>query len=291
MRKPVNRWSTRLLKKPLLCFSFALLLCMFAYVYQSANGSHARSSFAASTPVEVGNRVWLDKNGNGLQDNGEPGISNVTVHLYGSDGKLEETEVTDTSGHYAFTISPDASYQIRLDKASDYASGGPLHGDQLTVADSDCQHVKDSRAMLSDDSQSIGANNYPQVTVDQLVAGQSNDNFNIGFTPAKVVAQNNGNWSASNCSADDTDRPVPTAGLHPIPTATCSPNDADRPVPTVGLHPQPSATCTPTPPTRTKKSTPTPAPKKPVTLPTKTAPTAFPKLPATGSNPYGVVLP
>jgi hypothetical protein len=238
---------------------------MLAYVYQSVDGSQARSSFAASTPVEIGNRVWLDSNRNGLQDSGERGIRNVTVHLYGSDGKLEGTEVTDANGNYSFTVSPDATYQIRLDNASDYATGGPLHGDQLTVANSDCEHVRDSRAVLPNEGQTISAKNYPQVTVDQLVAGQNNDNFNIGFVQSKSLEQKN-KWVDGRC-----------------------PPDYDNPEPTAGTHPSPTATSTPT--VEAKKPTPTPTPKKPITLPTRTVPTTFPKLPATGSNPDGVVLP
>jgi hypothetical protein len=271
MKKPVNRWSTRLLKKPLLCFSFALLLCMLAYVYQSVDGSQTRSSFAASTPVEIGNRVWLDTNLNGLQDSGERGIRNVTVHLYGSDGKLEGTEITDANGNYSFTVSPDGSYQIRLDNAADYAAGGPLHGDQLTVANSDCEHVRDSRAVLSSASQTINVKNYPQVNVDHLTAGQSNDTFNIGFVQGmnKSLEQKS-KWVDGRCPPDYYDKPEPTVGAHPIPTAT--PTVVSTPKPTVGAKPSPT-------------------PKKPVTLPTRTVPTTFPKLPATGSNPYVSVLP
>jgi hypothetical protein len=188
------------------------------------------------------------------------------VHLYGSDGKLEETEITDANGNYSFTVSPDAIYQIRLDNAADYASGGPLHGEQLTVANSDCEHVRDSRAVLPNASLAISAKNYPQVAVDHLVAGQNNNTFNIGFAQGNVVVTKN-KW-LDECPPD-YDNPDPTVGAHPIPTAT---NPA-----------KPTVT--------TKKPTPVPTPKKPVTLPTRTVPTTFPNLPATGSNPEGVVLP
>ena len=282
MKKPANRWSTRLLKKPLLCFSFALLLCMLAYVYQSVNGSQTRSSFAASAPVEIGNRVWLDTNRNGLQDSGEQGISNVTVHLYGSDGKLEATEITDANGDYSFTVSPDATYQIKLDNPSDYAVRGPLHGDQLTVANSDCQHAKDSRAVLPNMSQVISSKNYPQMSVDHLTPGQNNYNYNVGFVQGtNNLLDQKSKWDIGRCRPDysDNPQPVPTVGAHPIPTATNTPTTASTP----------PATGTPKPTVEAKK--PTPTPKKPVTLPTRTAPTTFPKLPATGSDPYGSVLP
>jgi hypothetical protein len=271
MKKPANRWGTRLLKKPLLCFSFALLLCMLAYVYQSVDSSQTRSSLAASTPVEIGNRVWLDTNQNGLQDSGEQGIRNVTVHLYGSDGKLEATEITDANGNYTFTVSPDGRYQIRLDNPADYAAGGSLHGYQLTVANSDCEHARDSRAVLPNASQTISVKNYPQVNVDHLTAGQNNNTFSIGFVQGtnKSLEQKS-KWVDGRCPPDYDDKPEPTVGPHPIPTKT--PTTTSTPTPTVAVMPSPT-------------------PKKPVTLPTKTVPTTFPKLPATGSNPYGFLLP
>ena len=62
--------------------------------------------------ASVGDRVWSDLNGNGLQDAGEPGITGVTVALYRDinkngvidvgDPKLG-TQVTGTDGAYNFT--------------------------------------------------------------------------------------------------------------------------------------------------------------------------------------------
>jgi hypothetical protein len=124
---------------------------------------------------------------------------------------------------------------------------------------------------LSSASQTINVKNYPQVNVDHLTAGQSNDTFNIGFVQGmnKSLEQKS-KWVDGRCPPDYYDKPEPTVGAHPIPTAT--PTVVSTPKPTVGAKPSPT-------------------PKKPVTLPTRTVPTTFPKLPATGSNPYVSVLP
>lgn len=60
--------------------------------------------------MEIGNRVWEDANGNGIQDATEPGIANVTVKLkspgldgiYGNSDDQTWTVVTDAAGHYYF---------------------------------------------------------------------------------------------------------------------------------------------------------------------------------------------
>ncbi|MGE5354631.1 MAG: SdrD B-like domain-containing protein [Deltaproteobacteria bacterium] len=53
--------------------------------------------------INVGDFVWEDMNGNGLQDAGEPGVANVTVQLgRASDNSLLATTVTDGNGNYLF---------------------------------------------------------------------------------------------------------------------------------------------------------------------------------------------
>ncbi|MEW5736903.1 MAG: C25 family cysteine peptidase [Thermodesulfobacteriota bacterium] len=67
----------------------------------------------ASGTVTIGDRVWSDANGDGVQDAGEPGIAGVTVTLWRDDGDglfepgggdtLVDTQVTTAGGFYLFT--------------------------------------------------------------------------------------------------------------------------------------------------------------------------------------------
>jgi hypothetical protein len=50
----------------------------------------------------LGDYVWLDNNGNGLQEAGEPGLANVTVRLRNQAGTLLQEVTTDAHGKYAF---------------------------------------------------------------------------------------------------------------------------------------------------------------------------------------------
>lgn len=74
--------------------------------------------------IAIGDFVWLDLNGNGLQDPGEPGIAGVTVNLMaqtqpGVCGPVIAQTVTDISGHYTFTgLTPPltpGSYCVQVD--------------------------------------------------------------------------------------------------------------------------------------------------------------------------------
>jgi uncharacterized repeat protein (TIGR01451 family) len=59
-------------------------------------------ALAEAAPVEVGNRVWYDANGNGVQDGGELPIPGVTVTLTVG-ANPARTAVTDGNGNYRFS--------------------------------------------------------------------------------------------------------------------------------------------------------------------------------------------
>ncbi len=58
--------------------------------------------------IGVGDFVWEDMNGNGLQDGGEPGVGGVTVRLVrSSDNAIMATTVTDGAGQYEFDATDE----------------------------------------------------------------------------------------------------------------------------------------------------------------------------------------
>jgi len=74
------------------------------------------SLFTAPTGCGVvGNRVWEDLNGNGIQESGENGIPNVSVFLLKCDATSVAQTTTNTNGFYQFTNIPEGSYKIRFD--------------------------------------------------------------------------------------------------------------------------------------------------------------------------------
>jgi hypothetical protein len=54
------------------------------------------------SPLEIGNRLWRDDNGNGIQDAGEPGIENVRMELFNESNQLVGRDTTDMNGVYSF---------------------------------------------------------------------------------------------------------------------------------------------------------------------------------------------
>lgn len=65
--------------------------------------------------VALGDFVWFDYNGNGLQDEGERGMPNVEVVLRQSGLGVLGTTFTDINGYYAFTgLDPAQSYSLKF---------------------------------------------------------------------------------------------------------------------------------------------------------------------------------
>ncbi|WP_282942288.1 SdrD B-like domain-containing protein [Paenibacillus sp. RC67] len=63
---------------------------------------------------KIGDKVWLDKNGDGLQDANEPGLGEVTVNLYDKNGYLMATTVTSGTGLYEFNHLTSGDYVVEF---------------------------------------------------------------------------------------------------------------------------------------------------------------------------------
>ncbi|MFO7890213.1 MAG: choice-of-anchor D domain-containing protein, partial [bacterium] len=69
---------------------------------------------AACITTGVGDFVWNDQDGDGIQDSGEPGVANVTVDLLNNNGNVVATTTTDANGHYEFIGITATRYQLEF---------------------------------------------------------------------------------------------------------------------------------------------------------------------------------
>ncbi len=72
---------------------------------------------------KVGDFVWNDLNGNGLQDPGEPGIPNVVVELHNTDytsGVATQFATTDANGKYLFDMVIPGTYYLKFKLYGEY---------------------------------------------------------------------------------------------------------------------------------------------------------------------------
>lgn len=171
--------------------------------FGKANGQGNVIVMCDAAPIEIGNRIWIDTDKDGVQDPGEVGLAGVTVHLYNSSGTLVGTAVTDANGEYIFTygasadsdttdstgyvnggILPNSTYYISLDRNADYLSGGALFGYRTTIKDQTSQlgdddsSDNDAEFVLNPTGSPTGS--WPSITVTTGGAGASNHTYDFG---------------------------------------------------------------------------------------------------------------
>jgi hypothetical protein len=93
----------------------------------------------------LGDFVWNDKNHNGIQDAGEPGIIGMTVNLHDcSGGSIIQTTTTDTNGLYLFTnLSACSQYYVEfvIPTNTSYVFTTPHAGGSTTSNDSNANET------------------------------------------------------------------------------------------------------------------------------------------------------
>jgi len=98
--------------------------------FGKGNGLGDLELICEEAPLEVGNFVWYDADGDGLQDPCEAPLNDVTVNLLDNAGLVIGTTMTDANGRYYFggesgvnmsganELQPLTDYEIRIDFAS-----------------------------------------------------------------------------------------------------------------------------------------------------------------------------
>ncbi len=97
------------------------------------------NDFYDSMYGELGDFVWEDLNGDGVQDAGEPGMTNVTVRLLDSGSNVLFTTVTDLNGAYSFTNLEASTYLIQVVPPAQYILTLPNTSATNDVFDSDME--------------------------------------------------------------------------------------------------------------------------------------------------------
>ena len=114
--------------------------------------------------ASFGDTVYRDDNGNGMQDEGEPGIAGVTVRLFMNDiNGMEVTpaQVTNSAGHYEFTGLDPKTYVAEVVAPSGY--------------------------MISDNNDDGEADSDDFFDTETLVASQDYNDGDFGFKPTGKI--------------------------------------------------------------------------------------------------------
>ena len=137
------------------------------YTFSKAGGVGDLEALCDQAPVEIGNRVWVDLNANGIQDPGEPGKANIKVELVDANNTIIQTVNTDSKGTYRFILpTKDVAYKVQIDLT---ATGG------MTATKSDLGNND------SYDSDGILNGQYSTISIPPLSAGLNTHTFDFGL--------------------------------------------------------------------------------------------------------------
>ena len=192
----------------------------------------------AAPSASIGDLVWFDADGDGVQDAGEPGVEGVAVRLLDASGHVAAEDVTDAGGVYALTPSTSGPFTVEVVVPD---------GHQPTLVDVGADDAIDSDANPAEVE--VG----PVETTVRVAVG---DSAGQGDLDVGLIA-----------ISEDPPAPDTTA----VPTTTESPAVETTTTTAVPTTSQPTTTAVPTtepPPTTTA----TPE----TTQPTTVAPTAAP---------------
>ncbi len=186
--------------------------------FSKANGLGDLEVSGAAAPIEIGNRVWADTDGDGIQDAGEGPIAGVTIQLIKGTTVIA-TATTNASGNYYFSsatgtntasaiysimqLEPNMTYIVRIPNVQGGSKQTALGTNSLTTANADGSTNGDLR-----DSDGTLVGNNAEVTIqttDIAVAGANNHTFDFGFT------------SAPTCTVSVT--------CNPLPQTSCTPSN------------------------------------------------------------------
>jgi uncharacterized repeat protein (TIGR01451 family) len=164
-----------------------------AAFFGKASGIGDIEALCDPAPIEVGNRIWNDTNGDGIQDADEPGIDGVTVTL--SCGVDSVSAVTSNGGLYYFNngnpVNIGTIQALFMDAAENCQisvnnNQGALAAFGLTLQDADANITNDSTTDVRDSDASIsGSNSIINITTG--AAGQNNHSYDFGFEPQAVL--------------------------------------------------------------------------------------------------------
>ncbi|MAU00242.1 MAG: hypothetical protein CL608_24140 [Anaerolineaceae bacterium] len=182
------------------------------------NNSDLTIDFGFYQPVSLGNRVWFDENGDGVQDAGEPDIQGVEMALFLSDGTIPAVDVdgnavsnvtTDGNGYYNFGNLPPGNYVVEMiavnwNAGNVFGTGGIYEGavgspgvgadDQDNTDDNGDNDGTAASSGVQSSVISLISNDEPTLEDAQEATANNNSDLTIDFGVYQPVSLGNRVW-------------------------------------------------------------------------------------------------
>ncbi|TDB61370.1 SdrD B-like domain-containing protein [Arundinibacter roseus] len=159
-----------------------------------SNGLGSIQALCETAPLQIGNRIWIDADQDGIQDPDELPLANVQVALFDSTGNLSGATQTNAAGNYLFEgndLKPNTTYYLivgtngnlaQFDKTTETLTINtiPYKLTSANVGEGPNADLNDSDAQLAT-GLPAALNGFPYVRVQTGAPGQNNPNYDIGF--------------------------------------------------------------------------------------------------------------
>ena len=147
------------------------------------NGFGALDAACTALPLEIGNYVWYDTNGNGIQDAGEKGISGISITLSDENDVVISTTNTDANGNYSFT---DSNVTAGIQYNTDYKIKVALTDAQVFNAKISSTTVLNSGSGKNDNHATV-IGDFATVEITTGSSGQATLDVDFGFAPTATI--------------------------------------------------------------------------------------------------------
>ena len=157
--------------------------------------------------ARIGDTVFFDEDGNGIQDPAEPGVEGVTVSLLDDEGNVLEVQETGPTGEFLFIVAP-GDFVVEFETPEGFTFTDPFQGTDVSI-DSDADPASGQSPVISvsagDENLTIDAGIIefvaaPSIDIEKATNGQDADTpeqgpvLEVGSTVTfTYVATNDGN--------------------------------------------------------------------------------------------------
>ena len=172
--------------------------------FGKANGIGDLEVLCDEAPLEIGQYIWVDTDGDGIHDGCESGLSGVAVQLFDNVGTLLASTTSDSDGKYYFSKDGAANQtwvtsNDGLEKNTDYyivIGNSQFSSNQLSISGNDYELTQDSLdngeanptlhdsdAEIMTSSPASAFDNMPATMISIGAAGKVDHSIGFGFIP------------------------------------------------------------------------------------------------------------
>jgi hypothetical protein len=190
------------------------------FEYAASDGQYTSDSFVSITvDGSISGQVWLDSNEDGIEDDGETGMSGITVGLVTPDGATVSSTTTDANGDYQLAADPTygayggGAYQIQVIIPEVYSATIPFantYGNYSSIDDSGYSNVMVLPALgvISNVNAGLASGSGPLASISGEVWLDSDnngilDNSEAGLQAVNVNLLDTNGYVMDSTSTDD----------------------------------------------------------------------------------------